>query len=84
MAIVKTAISIDENIFQQAEEVASFLKVSRSRAFAMAMEEFAKRQKGEQITRQINESYTDEAADEDRKIVHQMRSAERPHAEMEW
>lgn len=84
MAIVKTAISIDENIFQQAEEVACLLKVSRSRAFAMAMEEFAKRKKSERITQQINESYSDAAENEDRAIVRQMRSSYHPHAEMEW
>ena len=84
MPNVKTAIWIDEDVFRQAEEVACLLKVSRSRAFAMAMEEFAKRQKSEQITRQINDAYTNEAESEDRQIVRQMRSAHRHRAEMEW
>ncbi len=84
MAIVKTAISIDEAIFRQAEEVAGILNVSRSRAFALAMQDFAKRQRSEQITRQINEAYTSEAESEDREIVRRMRSAYRPRVETEW
>ena len=84
MPTIKTAISIDENIFRQAEEVASLLKVSRSRAFAMAMEEFAKRQKNEQITRQLNEAYTIEMEHEDREVMGQMRMAHRHRAELEW
>ena len=84
MPNIKTAISIDETIFRQAEEVAAILKVSRSRAFAMAMEEFAQRRRGEEITRQLNEAYTQGAEDEDREIVRQMRSAYRRNTETEW
>ncbi len=84
MPNIKTAISIDETIFRQAEEVACLLKVSRSRAFALAMEDFARRQKSEQITRQLNEVYTSEAENEDREIVRQMRSTHRRFAEAEW
>ncbi len=84
MPTIKTAISIDEHVFRQAEEVACLLKVSRSRAFALAMEDFARRQKSEQITRQLNETYANEAENEDREIVRQMRPTHRRLAEAEW
>ena len=74
MAIVKTTISIDEAIFRQAEEVASLLKVSRSRAFALAMEDFAKRQENRRLLEKINASYDDTPDPEEDK---RLRAAQR-------
>lgn len=76
MAIVKTAISIDEAIFRQAEEVAGLLKVSRSRAFALAMEDFAKRQENRRLLEQINAAYDDTPDPEEQA---RLRSAQRLH-----
>ena len=84
MPITKKAIAIDEHAFLLAEELARSLKVSRSRILEMAVEEFARHRKSQQITRQINEAYTQEAENEDREIVRQMRSTYRHRAEMEW
>ena len=74
MAIVKTTISIDEAIFRQAEEVASLLKVSRSRAFALAMEDFARRQENRRLLEKINASYDDTPDPEEDK---RLRAAQR-------
>ena len=84
MPNIKTAISLEQNLFQQVDELASSLKVSRSRVFALAAEEYLKRRHSEQITQQINETYTDEAAEEDQEILRQMRGTHRRLAEAEW
>ena len=84
MPNVKTAISLDKDLFLEVEEIANSLKVSRSRVFAMAMEEFAKRRRSDRITQQINAAYTEEAEKEDREITRQMRLTHRRHTEMEW
>ena len=84
MPNIKTAISIDETIFRQAEEVAAILKVSRSRAFAMAMEEFAKRRRGEEITRQLNEVYADGSPLEEQELLLHMRATHRRVVGPEW
>ena len=43
MPKIKTTITIDEKLFLQVKELAALLKVSRSRVFEMAMEEFLRR-----------------------------------------
>ena len=84
MAIVKTAISLDQELFAQVDELASSLKVSRSRVFALAAEDFVRRRRQAQITQQLNEAYTDEAREEDLETVRQMRPTHRRLAEAEW
>lgn len=84
MAIVKTAISLDQELFAQVEEIACTLKVSRSRVFALAAEDFVRRRRNAQITQQINEAYSDEAREEDLETVRQMRSVHQCLAEAEW
>jgi len=75
MAVVKTAISIDEAIFRQAEEIAGILNVSRSRAFALAMEDFARRQANKALLEKINASYDDTPdPEEDRHLKAAQRS----------
>jgi metal-responsive CopG/Arc/MetJ family transcriptional regulator len=51
---VKTAISLDGRLFRRAEGLARRLKVSRSRLFARAMEEFIERRTNEELLRAIN------------------------------
>lgn len=84
MAIVKTAISLDQELFTQVDELASSLKISRSRVFAMAAQDFVRRRRSAQITQQINTAYSDEAREEDLETVRQMRSAHRCLADAEW
>lgn len=84
MPNIKTAISLNRDLFEQVDELACSLKVSRSRVFALATEEFLKRRRNAQITQQLNETYTGEAAEEDQEILRQMRPTHRRLAEAEW
>lgn len=59
MATVKTALSIDESLFEQAEALARELDVSRSRLFSLALEAFLKRHEAERILHRINSVYSD-------------------------
>lgn len=56
MANVKTAISLQRSLFEQAEALASEMKISRSRLVALALEEFIRRQ-NQQLMDKINASY---------------------------
>lgn len=84
MPNVKTAISLEPELFAQIDELACSMNVSRSRVFVLATEEFLKRRRNAQITQQINEAYTDEAEKEDQELLRHMRSAYRRHTELEW
>ena len=51
---VKTAISLDGDLFRQAQSLARRMKVSRSRLFATAMEEFIERRRNQDLLQAIN------------------------------
>jgi metal-responsive CopG/Arc/MetJ family transcriptional regulator len=59
MPAIKTAISIEKDLFEQAEELAKEMKVSRSKFVSMALKEFVRRHEEEELTRKINEVYAD-------------------------
>lgn len=58
MAAVKTAISIREDLFKEAERAARKMRLSRSQFFSKAVEEFMRRQRAEELTAQIDAAHT--------------------------
>ena len=54
---VKTAISLDGGLFRRAEGLARRLRMSRSRLFATAMEEFLERRRNQELLRAINTAH---------------------------
>ena len=60
MQAVKTAISIEKSLFDQAEALASTMNVSRSRLFVIALQDFIDHRKNKELLTQINEAYVDE------------------------
>ena len=54
---MKTAISLSDSLYEKAEEAALYMGISRSRLFAMALEEFISKNNGKMITEKINEVY---------------------------
>lgn len=57
MAAIKTAISIDEELFRQVEILAHELHLSRSQIFALAAEELMEKQKNRALLDKLNEVY---------------------------
>jgi len=58
---MKTAISIEDDLFRQAEEAARELGLSRSALFSQAVDEFIKNHMPNEITRKYNEIYSQAA-----------------------
>ena len=56
---VKTAISIDQKLFEEAESMAAALKVSRSQFFGMAAREYLRRHKNRRLLEELNRVYSD-------------------------
>ena len=54
---IKTAISLDGGLLREAEGVARRLKVSRSRLFATAMEEYLEGRTNRELLRAINAAH---------------------------
>lgn len=57
MANIKTAISMQKSLFEQAEALAREKKVSRSRLFVMALEDYLRREENRKLARQLTEVY---------------------------
>jgi metal-responsive CopG/Arc/MetJ family transcriptional regulator len=54
---MKTAISIESSLLEEADRTATKLGVSRSRLVSLALAEYLKQQRNEDITRQLNRVY---------------------------
>jgi metal-responsive CopG/Arc/MetJ family transcriptional regulator len=74
MTIVKTAISIQKSLFQRAEEIAKEMKISRSRLFVLAVEDFIRRYQNQLLLDEINLAYSD---DFDKKEQDEFRRIQR-------
>ena len=59
-ANMKTAISIPDTIFQQAEKTARQLKITRSELYAKAVEIFISQHHSQSVTEKLNEIYASE------------------------
>jgi predicted transcriptional regulator len=54
---MKTAVSVPDDLFRQAEVAARRLRVSRSQLYATAISEFLSRQQRNAVTERLNEVY---------------------------
>jgi len=84
MATVKTAISLEDSLFKEAEALAKKMKVSRSRLFALALEEFLRRHQNQQLLEQLNAAYDDAPDPEEEALLHAARHSYRRLVNDEW
>jgi metal-responsive CopG/Arc/MetJ family transcriptional regulator len=85
MPNVKTAISLDEKLFDAAEAAARDLKVTRSRLFALALDEFLRRRRDERLTEAINAACADEdESADDQHLLRGIRRLQRRAGHDEW
>jgi len=55
---MKTAVSVPDELFRQADAAARQLRVSRSQFYATAIAEFLERQQDRAVTERLNEIYS--------------------------
>ncbi len=85
MANIKTAISLQKSLFEQVEALARELKVSRSRVFVLALENFIRDYQDQQLFDRINNAYEDTSPDKvEQKHLQQIRRQHRRTVEGEW
>lgn len=66
---MKTAISIPNNVFEQAESLARKLKVSRSELYTEAVKVYLKENHVEDVTAKLNEVYENAASNLDSDLL---------------
>jgi metal-responsive CopG/Arc/MetJ family transcriptional regulator len=84
---MKTAVSIPDDVFEDAERLANRLKVSRSRLYADAVRDYVKRRDPDAITAAMNRALDaatadPESLDADRRFV--SAAAARTLTQVEW
>lgn len=80
---MKTAISLSDELLQQADKAARQMGLSRSRLFAVAIAEFLERQRQERMLHQLNEVYAGGMTPEEKRLLKQMKSKVRRVLERE-
>jgi len=66
---MRTAISMDDRLLQEADDTARRMRVSRSRLFALAVGDFLERRKREQMLLRLNEVYAGGFAPSERQLL---------------
>jgi metal-responsive CopG/Arc/MetJ family transcriptional regulator len=84
MLAIKTAISIEKNLFDQAEEIARSMKVSRSKLFVIALQDFIEHQKNKELLERINAAYDDEPDAAEQALLNKSRRQHRRLVGREW
>ncbi|MDQ3006553.1 MAG: hypothetical protein M3R47_14365 [Chloroflexota bacterium] len=84
MESIKTAISIDKSLFAQANALARKLKVSRSRLFVLALEDFIRQQENRELLEKINAVYADEPDEAEKELRRRSRKSHRRLVEGQW
>jgi metal-responsive CopG/Arc/MetJ family transcriptional regulator len=59
MAKKKTAVSIDECLLKETDQIAQELDIPRSQVVSLALSDFNQRYRNRQLLSQINEAYAD-------------------------
>lgn len=72
---MKTAISIPDAIFKQAEEIAKALKMSRSELYTTALKEYLNEKQTRHTTDLLNQVYDTEASALDPALVEMQASS---------
>jgi metal-responsive CopG/Arc/MetJ family transcriptional regulator len=69
---MKTAISLPDDLFEEADALAQRLGVSRSELYATAVAEYLAKHRDEDVTAKLNEVYANEPSG----VTSQLRSAQ--------
>ncbi|MGD2046752.1 MAG: ChpI protein [Gemmatimonadota bacterium] len=78
---MKTAISLPDDLFESADELADRLGMSRSHLYATAVAEYVAKHRNQDLTARLNEVY----AEEDAGLEHELRRAQaRSVGSSEW
>ena len=81
---MKTAISINDGLLREADETARLMRVSRSRLFALAVDEFLKRQRREEMLLRLNEVYANGVDPAEIRLLARIKNKLRPTVKERW
>jgi len=71
---VKTAVSIEESLFKEAETWAAKMGISRSQFFSRAVADFVRQRENEELLEQLNAAHADGPNEEDKEALRHGRA----------
>ena len=83
MSNIKTAVSIKESLFKKAETLAKKSEISRSKLFAVALENFIRQQENRELLKKINEVHSQVFSPDEESYRKQIRDYHRRSLEDE-
>ena len=82
---MKTAISLDDALMDQADRTAKEMGVSRSRLFSLALQNYLRHRRASEITEQLNQHYARSVpAPTERKTGKQMKAKFQKTIQERW
>ena len=85
MPNIKTAVSIEQPLFERADQLAAQMRVSRSRLYALALEMFIQKRESQQMLEQLNRVCEENPpTDEEKRLLEAMQQRQRSLVEGEW
>ena len=81
---IKTAISLQKTLFEQAESLAQQLNMSRSHLFGLAIETFIINHQNQILLDEINQAYSDQPEPNETVLLSKIRRSHRNLVESEW
>ena len=84
MSNIKTAISLQKSLFEQVDLMAREMKVSRSRLFVMALEDYIRRYQNQILLEKINQAYQDAPDKVEKTRLRGIKKQQRKVVEGEW
>ena len=84
MSAVKTAISIDENLYHRVEEMAKKYNISKSRIFSQAVEYLVKKDENIELIKKINKGLIAIDPDEENKSLSSYKKLYKRTVKEKW
>ena len=81
---MKTAISIDGRLLEEADQVARKMGLSRSRLFSLALQDYLRQRRQEEITEQLNRVYAGGPDASERRTTARMKARFRSTIKDRW
>ncbi len=81
---MKTAISIDDGLLQEADQTARLMGLSRSRLFSLAVGDFLQRQRREQMLLRLNEVYANGVEPAEKRLLRGIKAKVRRTVKDRW
>ena len=84
METIKTAISIQKSLFEEAEDLARKMKVPRSRLYSLALQDYLQRRENVNLLAQINAAHADEPEASEKNLRQKSKRTHRRLVEGQW